>query len=269
MPTISTNDQIKLFYLEENPNGSPSVIFLHGLGATGASWLLQCKYFAEHGYHVIMPDARGFGQSGFSGNSLPITRMAADVAELIRQNQIRKPIIVGISMGGVTALQFALDYPDLASRLVLVNAFAALRPKDISSWVYFTQRMFLVHTIGIPKQAEVVAMRIFPGSDQTWLRNELHSQILQANPRAYRAMMRSLAMFDVRGRLSEIKAPVLVISGERDTTVPIEIQRNLVKGIPDCVHKVIAGGGHAVSVQFPDQFNEIVQKFIENNVDSS
>ena len=134
MPSITTSDKINLFYSDNNPTGPNAIVFLHGLGATSESWLLQETYFMEKGFRVVIPDMRGFGKSGFGGNSLPINRLAADIAELMDQLHIDKATVVGISMGGVVALALALARPEKISKLVLTNTFAALRPGSIGSW---------------------------------------------------------------------------------------------------------------------------------------
>lgn len=120
--------------------------------------------------------------------------------------------VVGISMGGALALHMALEFPERVDRLVLANTYSHLRPEELSGWLYFARRVFLVHTLGLPAQARYVAQRIFPQLDQEILRQELIDRISQADPRAYRAAMRSLGLFNVRGRLGEIKLPALVVT---------------------------------------------------------
>jgi len=269
MPYYTTQDKTKLFFADENSSGTKTILFIHGLGASGESWQLQEMYFIKKGFRVLVPDMRGFGKSEFFGHHLPIKRMAEDMAELLDYLTIQKTIVVGISMGGVIALSLTLNHPEKVERLVLTNTFAALRPKDISSWAYFLQRMILVHFVGIEKQAEVVASRIFPDPGQSWLRDELKRQILLANPSAYRAVMRSLGLFDVRHRLGSIIQPTLIITGEKDSTVPAEIQKYLVDHIPGSRQVIIAEGGHAVTAQYPEEYNKNLADFCESETDSS
>jgi len=92
----------------------------------------------------------------------------------------------------------------------------------------------------------------------------LIEQVMQADPRAYRAAMRALARFDVRNRLNGIKCPTLIITGERDTTVSIGIQNQLVAGITGAQHVVICDAGHAVTVEKPDIFNQVLVEFLSN-----
>jgi pimeloyl-ACP methyl ester carboxylesterase len=266
MPTIQTSDRLNLYYQEENPTGRVKMIFLHGLGANSKSWVLQSPYFAALGYHTIMPDMRGFGKSGYARGSFSFKHLAGDVDCLMKALSVKKAVIIGISMGGIIALQFALDFPDQVLGLVLTNSFAALRPKSLTSWLYFLHRMILVQLVGIEQQADLVASRVFPLHEQANLRKELRDQILQADRQAYRAAMRSFVYFDVRQRLAEITMPCLLISGGRDTTVPLSLQYELAQKIPKCDHIVVEGAGHAVSVDSPQQYNDVVAKFLQKNL---
>ena len=115
----------------------------------------------------------------------------------------------------------------------------------------------------MPAQARAVAQRLFPHPEQELLRKELISQILQADPSGYRSTLLALARFNVSDRLSEINRPTLVISGEADTTVPMENQLQLVSGIPNASHRIIPEAGHAVIVEKPEIFNQILLEFLK------
>jgi pimeloyl-ACP methyl ester carboxylesterase len=109
--------------------------------------------------------------------------------------------------------------------------------------------------------------RLFPNPDQEILRQALFDQILQADPAGYRATMRALARFDVSSRLREIHQPVLVISGDRDTTVPFDVQKALAEGITHACQVVVQDAGHAVSVEKPDEFNQHLLSFFSKGSD--
>jgi pimeloyl-ACP methyl ester carboxylesterase len=188
--------------------------------------------------------------------------MAEDMAQLVSRLQTGPVHVVGISMGGTTALQLALDHPGLVERLVLVNTFASLRFDQPSTLFYFAVRYLLIHATGLPTQARVVARRLFPKPEQDELRQKFYEQVIQANPRGYRAAMRSLARFDVRRRLREIDVPTLVITGEQDGSIPIKIQRRLAEGIPGSRQVIIPSAGHGVTVDQPEAFNRILLDFL-------
>jgi 3-oxoadipate enol-lactonase len=263
MPFINISDQLKIHYIETNPTGNPTVLLIHGLGADGSSWGMQIPALTQAGFRSLAPDARSFGQSSFPGGNHSIADMTGDMVGLLNELEIKRTHVVGISMGGAIALQFAINYPNMVDKLVLVNTFANLLPDRLSLWVYFAFRFVLVHTLGLPVQAKSVSKRIFPYPHQTALRQILYNQIVQANPKGYRATMRSLARFDVRKRLKEIYTPTLIITGENDTTVPAKIQDVLVKNIPHASQRIIPNAGHAVIVDQPEEFNNTLLAFLK------
>ena len=256
---------MNLNYLDPNPVGAPAVLLLHGLGATGESWTLQMPRLIEAGLRPIAPDIPGFGKSPYDGRGWSIHRMAGRMAQLLEDLCTGPAVVVGLSMGGTIAQQVCLDYPGLVQKLVLVSTFDVLRPESFSAWFYFLRRFFVVMTVGLPAQAEFVAHRIFPAREDETLRQLLIESILQGDPRAYRAAMRSLGLFNSSRRLKEINIPSLVITGSRDTTVSPSRQRHVAEAIPGAKQVLIEGAGHAVSVDQPESFNDALMHFLTVN----
>ncbi len=252
----------RLHFLDPHPTGSPAVLLLHGLGANGSMWALQFNDLIAAGYRPIAPDAPGFGDSPYDGRGWNFRRVAADLAALLRERETGPAYVVGLSMGGVIAQQFALDYPDLVRKLVLVSTFTVLRPSSLSQWLYFFQRLVVVHLVGLEQQSRIVARRVFPAPEQEALREMAAAQIARADPRAYRAAMRYLGLFDSRRRLKEIHVPTLVITGERDTTVFPARQKMLADGIPGARQVILPGGGHAVAIDQAEAFNRELLGFL-------
>lgn len=249
-------------FLDPNPDGNPGVLLLHGLGATGASWVLQIPMLVKAGFRPIAPDAPGFGDSLYDGKGWSIPRVATQIADLLVELGTGPVHVVGLSMGGVIAQQFAHDHPQLTRKLVLVSTFSVLRPDDFSGWFYFLRRAFTVLVLGLHAQAEVVAGRIFPNTSQKALREMLVATITRADVRAYRRAMLSLGRFDSQKWLKEIKVPALVITGTGDTTVLPARQMMLVEGIPGAKQVIIPKAGHAVPIDQSEIFNRTLLEFL-------
>ena len=262
MPTVTVSPRLIIHYNDPNPTGSPGVLLIHGLGATGESWNLQVPRLIQAGFRPITPDVRGFGKSSYPGGKNSISIMSSDLVFLLKYLETGPVYVVGISLGGTIALQLALDYPDQVAKLVLINTFASLRPDKLGVWVYFAFRFLLVHTLGLPTQARAVARRIFPRDDQESLRKLLIEQVIQSNPRGYRATMRALGVFNVTSRLKEIHTPTLIITGDSDTTVPPRNQQVLVKGIPNARQITVSGAGHALTIEKSEEFNKFLLDFL-------
>lgn len=251
-----------LHYLDPHPAGDPAVLLLHGLGANASSWTLQFDPLIAAGMRPIAPDAPGFGDSRYNGRNWSFKNVAASLSALLDELGTGPAHVVGLSMGGVLAQQFALDTPRLARSLTLVSTFSVLRPDSFSQWVYFLRRAAVVFTLGPKKQAETVARRIFPGPGQEALRQMAAAQFASADPRAYRAAMRSLSWFDSRKRLREIMMPALVITGADDSTVLPERQKLLVEGITGAKQVIIQNAGHAVAIDQAERFNQTLIQFL-------
>lgn len=251
-----------IHYLDPDGKSGTPVMLLHGLGVDGSSWVLQFPDLISAGFRPIAVDVPGFGSSPYGNERWSIRRVTRDIADLMHELKIYPAHIVGLSMGGTIAQQLTFDFPQFVSKLVLANTFAVLRPATLGGWWYFTQRFILVHTIGLPVQAEFVANRIFARPEQEKLRTEMIQQITKADPRAYRAAMRSLGFYNSKGRLSEIKVPALVITGEKDTTVQPTHQTQMASWIPGARQIIMPEAGHAASVEFPNEFNRILLEFL-------
>ena len=269
MPIATFLPHEKLFYLDENPLGKAVVFLFHGLGANSNSWAAQIPDLVKAGFRVIAPDAPGFGRSSNPYIKTQARQIAAVFADLADYLQIQSFIPIGISMGGTHALQLALDYPKKVNKLVLVNTFSRLEFSNPASLPYFALRFLLVHTLGLHTQARTVAKRIFSQPEQEFLRTEFIAQVVQADPKTYRSAMRSLARFNVVHRLHEIQCPTLVISGERDTTVPLKSQTRLAKSIPNARQIIIPNSGHAVTVEQYQAFNQVLLDFLHNPTPSN
>ncbi|HNZ12257.1 MAG TPA: alpha/beta hydrolase [Anaerolineaceae bacterium] len=255
-----------MYLLDPNPSGSPCVLLLHGLGMDGSSWFLQTRALVAAGYRPLAVDLPGFGQSPRSNGRWTMRRAVAElVAELTARGLPPIPL-VGISLGGALALQIALDYPHIPTRLVLINAFPCLRPLSREMSRYLLRRAFRSAFVGPRAQAEAVAAHLFPRAEQTFLRTEVVSRILQTDQRTYRAAMRAIALLDLRPRLAELRLPVLVITGERDGTIPPRNQTQMARRIPGAVQVVIPDAGHGVVIEQPDRVNQELLAFLRPSV---
>ena len=120
MPILSCNS-INIYY-EIYGEGSP-LLFIHGLGSSTCDWNAQTDYFSEH-YKVIALDLRGHGQSDKADGEYSIPLFAEDVSCLIKKLTLKEINIVGISLGGMIAMQLSIDHPELVKSLIIVNSFS-------------------------------------------------------------------------------------------------------------------------------------------------
>ena len=108
---------MKLFF-RQSGQGDPLII-LHGLFGSSDNWYSLAKIFAEH-FTVFQVDQRNHGQSPHS-DDFDYRLLTEDLAEFIQAHAIQRPVIMGHSMGGKTAMNFAVRYPQQLSRLIVVD----------------------------------------------------------------------------------------------------------------------------------------------------
>ena len=133
MPYIVSGD-VKLFF-EENGYGYP-IIFLHEFESDSRAWDSQIRHFARN-YRCIAYNARGYPPSGVPNElaSYGWELSVEDVAAVMRGLSIARAHLVGSSMGGYAALQFALRYPENASAVVAAGTGLGSLPSERQAWL--------------------------------------------------------------------------------------------------------------------------------------
>ena len=103
----------------ESTPDHPSIIILHGVFGTSDNWQTFGKALSNQ-YHILLVDQRNHGQSPHS-DQFNYPAMADDLQELVTTHKLAQPVVIGHSMGGKTAMFFAVRYPELLSRLIIVD----------------------------------------------------------------------------------------------------------------------------------------------------
>jgi pimeloyl-ACP methyl ester carboxylesterase len=256
----NTADTLDLAYGEAGHG--PPLLLLHGLGSSRNDWLMQLLVLIPR-YRTVVVDLRGHGLSPKPPGPYRMELLAADVARLLARLDAHPAHVIGISLGGAVAQQLALDFPDLARSLILVNTAARFISSDWRQRLMGLRRVAGVYLGGMDRTAQAVADRLFPWPEQAALRRETAQRIAGNDLRAYRATLWAIARFDGRSRLDQIACPTLVVAGDRDTTVPLAAKRLLAEHIPNSRLEIVAGSGHATPIDQPEAFNRVMLRFLE------
>jgi len=248
-------------YHEEQGSGK-SVVFVHGFTLDCHMWDFQFQVFSEK-FRVVRYDARGFGKSAVPA-SKPYSH-AEDLKALLDFLRIPTASLVGMSMGGRTAVEFALRFPDALDALVLVDA--ALDGYAYSE--YFSE--LLQAPFSVAKEVGV------PPARELWLGIDLFTPALE-NP-AVSPRLRQMVS-DYSGwhwlhdnpvkvldppalkRLKEVVAPTLILVGQLDLDDFQKIAQVLQEGIPNGRKIMLPGAGHMSNMEAAEEFNEIVLDFL-------
>lgn len=268
-------------YVELNPEGQRTLVFIHGLGSYLKFWRYQLDAFAAQGYRVIAVDLPGYGKSDKPA-SFPYTMeaMADAVRELVHALGVERPVLVGHSMGGQTALSYAIRYPEEPAALVLTSpaGFEKFSWKE-KAWF---KRVFSTTLIksspeygiwGSVRQSNFSRWR--PELD--WLIEERVRVVSSPDFDAYAyANVRTvdgLAHDDfVRENLGHIQAPTIIIFGEDDRLIPNPVLHGgWAREIFEYGHQGIRGSelvglercGHSIQLDCPQEYNEVVTAFLK------
>ena len=257
MPRLHVRD-IELYY-EVNGQGQP-VVFIHGLGSSAYDWELQVPAFSKN-YQVVTFDLRGHGKSDKPWGPYSISLFAADTAELIKGLGLSPAHVVGISLGGMIALQLAVSAPDLVKSLTVINAGPEFVIRTAKEYLQVVQRQVIVRLLGMRKMGEVLSNRLFPKPGQQELRRLFVERWAANDPRAYRDAMRAIVGWSVTDHLNSIQCPTLVIAADQDYT-PVAAKEAYVARTPQADLVVISDSRHATPVERPEEFNEALAAFL-------
>ncbi|HEY70203.1 MAG TPA: alpha/beta fold hydrolase [Anaerolineae bacterium] len=249
-------------YYETFGQGDPMVL-IHGLGSSSRDWEGQIGYFSRQ-YQVIAVDIRGHGRSDKPAGPYSIPLFTRDMAEMIRALDLAPVHVVGISLGGMIALQLAVDEPELVRSLVVVNSGSEMVVRTIKDRIGVWQRTLIVRLMGMRKMGEVLGGRLFPEPEQHELRNTFADRWAENDPKAYLEAMKAIVGWSVTEQLHRIACPTLVIAAEHDYT-PIEVKSTLAGRIDGAECVVIENSRHGSPVDQPEAFNKVLSAFLARN----
>lgn len=236
--------------------GAP-IVFVHGFPFHGGMWDAQVAALAE-GWRAVVPDLRGFGGSGpgtLSGWTMDT--FADDLAELIGALELGPVVLCGLSMGGYVAFAFWRRHRDLCRALVLADTRADADTDAGRAGRYEMAARVLEEGAGfvadgmLPRLLSGGTLRERPGVGE-----RVHAMI-DGTPattiaRAQRAMA---ARPDSTRDLAGIDVPVLVVAGEEDAIVPVDVTESMATRIPGARLVLVPDAGHLAPMEDPAAFN--------------
>jgi pimeloyl-ACP methyl ester carboxylesterase len=271
MPTLAADNRGKIeIYYEEEGSGDP-LVMIGGFTATIEVWGKLRPLLAER-FRIIMPDNRGSGRTRVTdddGNRAP-KRLAGDVFALMNGLGIERAHVMGGSMGGLVAQEFAIMHEERMRALVVacshfggeesIKGGPGVREARLKGGVpeaTEAERRAALETIFHPdtidNHPEVVDFydqnkRAFPHSQEE----------LEARTAA-------MASFDVSKRLPNLKVPTLVIAGSHDVLIPAENSRLLAERIPGAELAIVENAGHHFYSERPEESARIIIDFLSKH----
>jgi pimeloyl-ACP methyl ester carboxylesterase len=247
--TNVTGEKIFYFHHQDDPKGQRTLVFVHGAGGSHLNWPPQLRRLA--GANTYALDLPGRGKSEGQGRT-SISAYADFLAAFLDTLGLEKAILVGHSMGGATALDFALRHPERLAGLVLVGSGARLRVAPA-----------ILDGIGQDFQATVrlICDYAFALDAPEQLKREGRRQMGQTHPDVLYGDFAACNAFDVMDRLGEIYCPTLAICGTADRLTPPKYSTYLCDHIPAAQLVLIEGAGHMVMLEQPEAVTQAIADF--------
>jgi 3-oxoadipate enol-lactonase len=253
-------------YYEVSGSG-PAIVFLHGLGGNHISWWQQVAHFAPT-HTCVTFAARGFTPSTGLDAAPDPRDFAGDLAALIAHLQLRDVALVGQSMGGWGAMEYALQHPGNVRALALTATTGTISLNTIGGAEQM--RLAAWQADSRATSAALAGRRIHPAAGARMAEEQpsmhlLYRHIDDMNASLDKAILRErLVTYRTRSPadLTSLRCPVLFISGDEDIVVPPFAADAIVRAVPGARVAHVGASGHSVYFERAARFNQLVEDFL-------
>lgn len=244
----------------EQGKGVP-LLCLHGIGSSSTSFAFQLDELARS-HRVVAWDAPGYGRSADPGGPPGMLGYAETVAEVIKE--LGGPVhLLGVSWGGVIALQLALTSPELLRGMLLLGASRGAGRSAEAAERMRRQAELLAESGPEEFARQRAPVLLSPNADHALVERVVETMAAATRMPGYEYATASMAATDHSDRLSEVSVPTLVLCGAHDSvTGPAESQA-LADGIPNAVYVSIAGAGHLANQEKPESVNAWITSYLQ------
>ena len=252
-----------------------TAILVHGLGGYLENWLDNIAALAQV-RRVYALDLAGFGRSDKPKVEYTIQYLAEFVRDFMGVQDIHQATLIGESMGGAIALQFALQYPQMVDKLVLADS--AGLGKEVSIYLRIMTLPVLGNVFSRPSRegSAQLMKEIFYDSNlitDKWVDEDYEMSSLPGAQRSLLNVLRTSCNIwgiksevyqPILNRLGEIEVPTMVIWGAQDRILPVAHAHQAAKRLPDARLHIFDPCGHLPNIERADEFNTLVLDFLSN-----
>lgn len=236
------------------------LVFVNSLGSDLRIWDGVIPYFAED-FPIVRYDKRGHGLSDCPPGPYTLRDHTTDLAGLLTLLEVSSAILVGVSVGGMIALDFAHQYPERVHALVLCDTGAKISTAD--AW---TERITIVRREGLIPIAPLIVGRWFSHAFSTMAPatyRGYYNMLTRTPAEGYAATCEALRDADLREVVQSITAPALVLCGNEDIATPPSLGQELAATMPNARFQLIYQAGHLPSIEQPRAVAAAMKQFFK------
>jgi len=246
--------------------GAETVLLINGVGDDLEAWAMQVDPFVAAGLRVVTFDNRGVGRSSLPPGPYSSRAMAADTKALVDGLALTGLHLVGVSMGGLIAQEYALSYPADLRSVVLANTYS--RP-DAYTRAVFDVWAQIGEAGGMPLMMRQQAPWVFSPAFHDEHPERLAAIIAETERStqpawSFSAQIAALLTHDSTDRLRSLHTPALVIAADEDIIIRLSLSHRLFEELPRGSWAIVPGG-HAAFGENPDPWNRAVLAFIDQH----
>jgi pimeloyl-ACP methyl ester carboxylesterase len=260
MPTVTTYD-IETYY-EIAGEGEP-IVFVHGAAGSHDNWHPQVKHLSDR-FKVVTYDIRGHGKSGGSDKKYSCRLFADDLNGLITALELERPVVCGLSLGGMIAQQYAVKYQSGLAGLVLADtavASALTLSDKLQKWMFPMSLVKWYIRRRTPEDYARWSFKYFDMKDD--VREYLIQEQLRMDQTEFLKLMDAIYGFKLLD-LASIKVPTLVVLGENERKAVFPHADKMIELIENSKKVTVPDAGHASNLENPDEFNRVLDEFLEH-----
>ncbi|WNG36293.1 alpha/beta fold hydrolase [Archangium violaceum] len=259
MPTI-TIEGVPLHYRDEG-RGLPVLLF-HAFPLNGDAYAKQVKALSGR-YRFIIPDVRGFGQSGMGEGPTEMSRIAQDALALLDALKVESAVVGGVSMGGYASMALLREDAGRVRGLVLVDTQATADDEAGRARRETSAQEALRE--GPEASVRALLPKLVAAGPDSEVGREVAALIRTATPGGLAAAQRGMALRpDSKDILARYAGPALVVVGEKDPVTPLEKAKQMADLISGARLEVIPDAAHLPNLEQPEKFNAVLDSFLSS-----
>ena len=256
---FTTRDGVRLYWRADGHPNRPALLLLNSLGCDHAMWDGVVRALSGR-FRLLRMDTRGHGASDVPTGDYSISDLAQDALAVLDAAGVTRAAVAGVSMGGMTAMQLAIDAPDRLLAIAVCNSSADIAPQP------WQDRAVAIRAGGMAAMTDAIMTRWFPPAVITanppWL-DTCRATFESLDPQGYAGCCMAIARLAVKGGLADIATPTLVVAGSLDQATPPATGAEPIAAAIPGARLVSLPTGHISPLERPDALATILAEFFE------